>query len=165
MEHLLDSARRHAVAIPTLINCSAYTRVKLCMLDLRLPGAPDRITCMLRLVTTMQVGHGKAAFERAKDALSRWEHFQLGWALVDPDTPVKEDTRVCVESKPVPFLPIWTACPLRIVYAPLRCHSLVSRCDFCASRTPRTAWLRNVLGTPGFGLILFPRPYATSTKV
>lgn len=73
----------------------------------------------------MQVGHGKEAFERAKEALSRWEHFQLGWAIVDPDTPVKEDTRVCVESKPVPFLPIWTACPLRIVYAPVHSRSLM----------------------------------------
>jgi len=74
-------------------------------------------TCMSVFVTTSQVGHGKEAFERAKDAVSNWDHFQLDWAQVDPGTPVKTETQVCVESKPLPFLPIWTACPLRIVYA------------------------------------------------
>lgn len=77
------------------------------------------LACMSSVVTPVQVGHGKETFQRAKDAVSRWDHFQLGWARVDPDTPIEEDTAVCVESKPVPFLPIWTACPLRVVYVPL----------------------------------------------
>eukprot|EP00892_Ulva_mutabilis_P009423 jgi/Ulvmu1/6853/UM031_0058.1 len=64
----------------------------------------------------VQVGYGKEAFDKAKDAVSKWDHFQLDWARVDPETPVKSDTQVCVESQPVPFLPIWTACPLRIVF-------------------------------------------------
>lgn len=40
-------------------------------------------------------------------------HFQLGWAEVDPSTPVKEGAGVCVKSK-VAFL--WTRHPLQVVY-------------------------------------------------
>jgi hypothetical protein len=89
------------------------------------------------------VGNGHAAYQRAKRVLNKWgylsapfrrvhlqgfetlagadyawlgvhgRHFQLGWAEVDPSTPVKEGAGVCVKSK-VAFL--WTRHPLQVVY-------------------------------------------------
>jgi uncharacterized protein (UPF0548 family) len=62
-----------------------------------------------------QIGHGKKTYEQAKDAIQRWHQFQLGWANVDSSTPVSEGAFVCVEAQPIPVLPIWTACPLKIM--------------------------------------------------
>mmetsp|Transcript_39121 Transcript_39121/g.65727 ORF Transcript_39121/g.65727 Transcript_39121/m.65727 type:complete len:217 (-) Transcript_39121:252-902(-) len=61
----------------------------------------------------VKLGQGSAAFERAKKLLNKWEHFQLGWAQVDSDTPVKQGSPVCVTAQ-VAFL--WTRHPLEIVY-------------------------------------------------
>mmetsp|Transcript_25012 Transcript_25012/g.67988 ORF Transcript_25012/g.67988 Transcript_25012/m.67988 type:complete len:223 (+) Transcript_25012:73-741(+) len=61
----------------------------------------------------VQVGKGSKAYEEAKAALKRWAHFQLGWAQVDPATPVKGGTPVCVVAK---TLFAWTANPLQVVY-------------------------------------------------
>ncbi|KAL2631041.1 hypothetical protein R1flu_015727 [Riccia fluitans] len=39
--------------------------------------------------TRVKVGAGPQAFARAKDKLQNWRHLQLGWASVDPSTPIK----------------------------------------------------------------------------
>jgi Domain of unknown function (DUF1990) len=42
--------------------------------------------------------------------------FQLGWALVNAASGTQPDTTVVAQAKPIPLLPLWVACPLRIVY-------------------------------------------------
>ncbi|XP_078155583.1 outer envelope protein [Carex rostrata] len=59
------------------------------------------------------LGSGPETFRIAKSALLSWRHFSLGWAMVDPDTPVNKETRFCVCVKEV--LP-WLMMPLQIAY-------------------------------------------------
>lgn len=59
------------------------------------------------------VGSGADAFVRAKSALLSWKHLALGWAEVDPDTPVKAGARFCICYKEV--IP-WVMFPLEIAY-------------------------------------------------
>uniref|UniRef100_A0ACD5WGU4 Uncharacterized protein n=1 Tax=Avena sativa TaxID=4498 RepID=A0ACD5WGU4_AVESA len=59
------------------------------------------------------VGSGPDAFLRAKSALLSWKHLALGWAEVEPDTPVKVGTRFCICYKEV--IP-WVMFPLQIAY-------------------------------------------------
>mmetsp|Transcript_9678 Transcript_9678/g.13144 ORF Transcript_9678/g.13144 Transcript_9678/m.13144 type:complete len:219 (-) Transcript_9678:98-754(-) len=61
----------------------------------------------------VQLGYGKEVYEKAKDALTSWKHFQLGWAEVDSTTEVKKGSPVCVKAKVFFF---WTRQPLQIVY-------------------------------------------------
>uniref|UniRef100_A0A7S0RDM0 DUF1990 domain-containing protein n=1 Tax=Pyramimonas obovata TaxID=1411642 RepID=A0A7S0RDM0_9CHLO len=61
----------------------------------------------------VKLGHGSAAYERAKKLVKKWEHFQLGWAQVDADTAIEEGSPVCVTAQ-VAFL--WTRHPLQVVY-------------------------------------------------
>ena len=37
--------------------------------------------------TTVTIGHGEEAFERAKAALVAWKHFDFNWVEVWPPTP------------------------------------------------------------------------------
>eukprot|EP00899_Mesostigma_viride_P026130 jgi/Mesvir1/6701/Mv13734-RA.1 len=59
-----------------------------------------------------QIGAGKAVYSAARDVLSRWGHFQLGWTFVDPGTPIRTGEKVCVNAN---FL-LWTLNPLKILY-------------------------------------------------
>ncbi|MQM12983.1 hypothetical protein Taro_045907 [Colocasia esculenta] len=59
------------------------------------------------------LGSGADTFRRAKAALRSWRHFRLGWAFVEPGTPVEKGTKLCVCVKE--FLP-WIAMPLQIAY-------------------------------------------------
>lgn len=59
-----------------------------------------------------QVGRGRDDFEAAKAFVQRWGQFALGWASVDPATPVSKGSTVCVVSR---TLFAWTINPLRIV--------------------------------------------------
>jgi hypothetical protein len=68
----------------------------------------------------VQIGHGRKTFEQAKDELQRWEQFQLDWANVDSNTPLEKDSFVCVQAKPVPILPVWTAVPLKMMCVLIR---------------------------------------------
>mmetsp|Transcript_16899 Transcript_16899/g.47171 ORF Transcript_16899/g.47171 Transcript_16899/m.47171 type:complete len:238 (-) Transcript_16899:59-772(-) len=63
--------------------------------------------------TRRQIGQGRKAYEDGKQALKSWSHFQLGWTLVDPSTPVKQGSKVCVVAQ---SLLLWTRNPLEIVY-------------------------------------------------
>ena len=42
------------------------------------------------LRTDLQIGKGKKDFNKARDLLKKWAHFQLNWAFVDPDTPITQ---------------------------------------------------------------------------
>lgn len=59
------------------------------------------------------VGSGADAFRRAKSGLLSWKHLALGWASVEPGTPVKAGTRFCICYKEV--IP-WVMFPLQIAY-------------------------------------------------
>lgn len=74
----------------------------------------------LRLLTAcpVQIGNGAEDYEAAKRLLQRWAQFQLGWALVDAATGTTCGWPVVVQAQPVPWVPIWVACPLQIAYAP-----------------------------------------------
>mmetsp|Transcript_4551 Transcript_4551/g.8484 ORF Transcript_4551/g.8484 Transcript_4551/m.8484 type:complete len:217 (+) Transcript_4551:157-807(+) len=61
----------------------------------------------------VKLGYGGEVYEKAKKVLNRWGHFQLGWAEVDPTTPVETGTGVCVQAK---VLFLWTRNPLSITY-------------------------------------------------
>jgi len=59
------------------------------------------------------IGSGADTFVQAKSALLSWRHLSLGWANVDPETPVKVGTRFCICYKEV--IP-WLMLPLQIAY-------------------------------------------------
>uniref|UniRef100_A0A0E0J4R6 DUF1990 domain-containing protein n=2 Tax=Oryza nivara TaxID=4536 RepID=A0A0E0J4R6_ORYNI len=59
------------------------------------------------------VGSGTTTFNHAKSALLSWKHLALGWANVEPDTPVKAGTRFCICYKEL--IP-WVMLPLQIAY-------------------------------------------------
>uniref|UniRef100_A0A0D9Y0H8 DUF1990 domain-containing protein n=1 Tax=Leersia perrieri TaxID=77586 RepID=A0A0D9Y0H8_9ORYZ len=59
------------------------------------------------------VGSGATTFNHAKSALLSWKHLALGWANVEPDTPVKAGTRFCICYKEL--IP-WVMLPLQIAY-------------------------------------------------
>uniref|UniRef100_A0A383WMU3 DUF1990 domain-containing protein n=1 Tax=Tetradesmus obliquus TaxID=3088 RepID=A0A383WMU3_TETOB len=61
----------------------------------------------------IKVGYGKRTYEATKDLLCSWGHFQLPWAQVDPATPIKPGSNVCVTAN---VFGLWTAVPLQIVY-------------------------------------------------
>jgi uncharacterized protein (UPF0548 family) len=59
------------------------------------------------------LGSGGAAFGRARSGLRSWRHLALGWAEVEPGTPVREGARFCIccrEAVP------WVMLPLQIAY-------------------------------------------------
>ncbi|WVZ55084.1 hypothetical protein U9M48_005797 [Paspalum notatum var. saurae] len=61
------------------------------------------------------IGSGADTFHHAKSALLSWRHLALGWANVEPDTPVKVGTRFCISYKElIPW--VWVLLPLQIAY-------------------------------------------------
>ena len=62
-----------------------------------------------------QIGRGAAAFEVAKSAFRRWEHFNLGWVrIANPEAPIKPGQIIAMESH---TLGLWTVNFSRILYA------------------------------------------------
>ncbi|WIA30553.1 hypothetical protein OEZ86_000636 [Tetradesmus obliquus] len=61
----------------------------------------------------IKVGYGRKTYEATKDMLCSWGQFQLPWAQVDPATPIKPGSNVCVTAN---VFGLWTAVPLQIVY-------------------------------------------------
>ena len=61
----------------------------------------------------VRLGSGEAVYEAARAALGTWKQFQLGWAFVDPATPVRSGGGVCVCART--FL-LWTRNPLQVVF-------------------------------------------------
>ena len=61
-----------------------------------------------------QIGRGAAAFEVAKSAFRRWEHFNLGWVCIaNPDAPIATGQTIAMESH---TLGLWTVNFTRILY-------------------------------------------------
>jgi uncharacterized protein (UPF0548 family) len=60
----------------------------------------------------MQVGYGKRTYHTTKDLLNSWGQFQLPWAQVQPNTPIKKGAPVCVSAN---VFGLWTAVPLQVV--------------------------------------------------
>ena len=64
--------------------------------------------------TRIKLGAGPEAFEKAKAALCRWEHFNLGWVEAIPNsTPIESGQVVSVLAR---VLGIWWLNACRIVY-------------------------------------------------
>ena len=62
----------------------------------------------------IRLGEGRETFMRASDALSKWRHFELGWASVMPHgSPLETGTTVAVQAQTLGF---WTLNACRIVY-------------------------------------------------
>ena len=62
----------------------------------------------------VQLGRGSRIFERAVDALRRWEMFNLGWVTLEPrDTPLEHGRDVAVLAR---VWPAWMLNACRIVY-------------------------------------------------
>ena len=60
------------------------------------------------------VGRGEQAFERAKIALTKWRHFDLGWVeLFPPDAGIEPETVVAVLVRHLGF---WSLNGCRVVY-------------------------------------------------
>jgi hypothetical protein len=93
-----------------------HARVKVQCRKQRAPAPPalPSSTCTRPATTAPhpQVGRGKHTFENAKRLVGSWGHFQLGWADVDPATPVRRGAPVCVRAS---TLGVWTLNPLQIV--------------------------------------------------
>jgi uncharacterized protein (UPF0548 family) len=61
-----------------------------------------------------RLGEGRETFMRASDALSKWRHFELGWASVVPHgSPLRTGTTVAVQAHTFGF---WSLNACRIVY-------------------------------------------------
>ncbi|ONK55973.1 uncharacterized protein A4U43_C10F2840 [Asparagus officinalis] len=70
------------------------------------------------------LGSGPTTFNLAKSALLSWRHFALGWAFVDPKTPVEKGTKFCVCVKEL--IP-WIVMPLQIAYVSQTSQAVAGR--------------------------------------
>jgi len=62
----------------------------------------------------IQLGEGRAAFDRAKSAVKQWKMFDIPWIeLFWPDTPIEEGATVAVAASHLGF---WSLNAARIVY-------------------------------------------------
>lgn len=79
-------------------------------------GLAERHCAGLRLDSQVSVvGHGEAAFERAKVALTEWKHFELGWVELFPTMAgVAPGTIVAVLVRHLGF---WSMNGCRVVYS------------------------------------------------
>lgn len=93
--------------------------------DLKLIGATDRSISSLQKDDQLSeegfllnharvlIGSGQETYEKGKNALQNWRHFQMNWTFVEPTTPIKSGVKFCVCVKE--FLP-WLMMPLQVVY-------------------------------------------------
>jgi uncharacterized protein (UPF0548 family) len=64
--------------------------------------------------TRVELGRGEGAFDRARSALERWKHFDLGWVEAWPaDTPIRANETVAVMIR---AFGLWWINSARIVY-------------------------------------------------
>jgi len=61
----------------------------------------------------VKIGYGKKTYESSKKLLNSWGQFQLPWAQVQPNTPIKPGAAVCVTAN---VFGLWTAVPLQLLY-------------------------------------------------
>ncbi len=80
-----------------------------------------------------RIGTGEATFERARQALSHWEMFNLDWTrLYRPDTPIEPDATLAILGR---ILGMWTLNMVRIVYT-LDEDGPLTRFGFAAGTLP-----------------------------
>lgn len=60
-----------------------------------------------------KIGKGKKTYEKAKTAVSNWEHFQLGWSEVPNNPDIKVGNKLSVVAQ---SLFVWTVNPLEVAY-------------------------------------------------
>ncbi|KAJ7523388.1 hypothetical protein O6H91_18G049400 [Diphasiastrum complanatum] len=61
----------------------------------------------------VKLGCGLDVYNKGKDLLKQWRHFQLGWAFVDQNTPMQVGEKLCVCNRE---LFIWIMNPLEILF-------------------------------------------------
>lgn len=84
--------------------------------------------------TRVRVGAGELAFDAAKSALGRWEHFKLGWAEVWPaETVLKAGGVVAVVAR---TFGLWWLNACRIVYVVDEVSGSVRRFGFAYGTLP-----------------------------
>ncbi|XP_057521674.1 UPF0548 protein At2g17695 [Amaranthus tricolor] len=93
--------------------------------DAKYQGSTDRPVCALQKDERLsaegfllnharaRIGSGLETYEKGKQALQNWRHFQMKWTFVEPNTPIKRGVKFCVCVKE--FLP-WLMMPLQVVY-------------------------------------------------
>jgi uncharacterized protein (UPF0548 family) len=65
-------------------------------------------------LTSTVIGHGRETFERARVALARWRHYEMGWVELFPhDAPIEVGSVVAVL---VSHLGFWSLNGCRVVY-------------------------------------------------
>ncbi len=63
------------------------------------PIAPEPPKGFVHDVSSSELGRGPEVFERASQAFSRWEQFDLGWVrIANPEVPVRSGSIVAVEA-------------------------------------------------------------------
>jgi uncharacterized protein (UPF0548 family) len=115
--------------------------------------------------TRIQLGCGPSAFARAKEALQRWRHFQLGWVeTCRPETPIRSGAVVGVMAR---FLGVWSLNACRIIYV-LDEAATVSRFGFAYGTLPEhiesgeerfTVEWRQEDGAVWYDILAFSRPH------
>ncbi|MCP4042748.1 MAG: DUF1990 domain-containing protein, partial [Gammaproteobacteria bacterium] len=80
-----------------------------------------------------RIGTGEAAFERARQAFSRWEMFNLDWVrLCWPESPIEQDATLAILGR---VLGMWTLNMVRVVYT-LDETGPITRFGFAAGTLP-----------------------------
>ena len=81
----------------------------------------------------IQLGEGRIAFERARNAIKQWKMFEMTWLeLFSPDTPIAEGATVAVA---VSHLGFWSLNAARIVYT-IEEHGVIERYGFAYGTLP-----------------------------
>jgi uncharacterized protein (UPF0548 family) len=81
----------------------------------------------------IQLSQGRAAFERAKDAIKQWKMFDIAWLeLFWPNTPIEEGATVAIA---VSHLGFWSLNAARIVYT-IEEHGALERYGFAYGTLP-----------------------------
>jgi uncharacterized protein (UPF0548 family) len=81
----------------------------------------------------IQLGQGRGAFARAKDAIRQWKMFDMPWLeLLSPDAPIIEGATVAIA---VSHLGFWSLNAARIVYT-IEEHGALERYGFAYGTLP-----------------------------
>ncbi|GLJ24874.1 hypothetical protein SUGI_0475720 [Cryptomeria japonica] len=94
----------------------------------------------------VRIGSGLQAYQKGKQLLNKWGHFQLRWAWVESSTCIKVGQKFCVCSQE---LVPWILMPLQILYV----NDHKSSNDIHPSPSYNTVGLRNVPNIPNLKAI------------
>jgi len=119
-----------------------------------------------------QIGTGKAAFERAKNAIENWTMYKTGWTQIyPPDAPVETGGVVCVI---VNHGFCWSLNPCRIIYV-LEERGAVEQFGFAFGTLPghseegeerfTVEWRRGEDDSVWYELLAFARPHHILARI